>query len=165
MFPNISIHAQPNTMLKSLNNNTSPFSMDNLLSKIPPSASSPDEERENPSPNDVNRSSPIDRRELVLGFGGCFKSRMCSNCGNADCTSIQCRMELRSNDDGLKELKDTKPVLKFSVSAILGTENQARNVQNGKSIFMSIKSLILIIETTPKMTTKVNVPKFHGILK
>lgn len=135
MFPNITLHSQQtlsnSTMLKSLNNNTSPFSMDNLLSKIPPSAVSPDVERENPSPTDGGRSSPSDRGELLFGFGGCFKNRLCSNCGNIDCTLLHCRMQ---NGDGLKELKDSKPVLKFSVSAILGTENQTRSVQNGEDI-------------------------------
>lgn len=167
MYPNISIHNQSlfsnQTMLKSLNNNTSPFSMENLLSKNGKSSPeltesdrqdansndgarsqhecdrlSPNDKPEGvrQSPNERNehlRSSPsdkfdrIDRNDVFFGFSGCFKNRICSNCGQLDCNSLHCRI------NGVSEsVKDAKPVLKFSVSAILGTENQARNNVNGK---------------------------------
>lgn len=169
MFHNTALHFlnNPEKMLKSLNNNTSAFSMENLLSreKLSPEnleiindRNSADEiERSSlenfklthenlrltaqhekkvslsPTENtrsesDVDRLSPSsqgDRNDLFLRFNNCFKNRICSSCGRLDCNFFQCRM----NDN---VIKDNKPVLKFSVSAILGTEHQPKHIQTGK---------------------------------
>ncbi|XP_066257945.1 homeobox protein DBX1 isoform X2 [Euwallacea similis] len=136
-------------MLKSLNNNQNPFSMDNLLSngKISPemelecesnraedltdsdfkrssySPSSPKQEDEL-SDHTEERLSP-NHGDFFSRFN-CLRNRICSNCGRFDCNYLQCRL----NSDTL--IKDNKPVLKFSVSAILGDEK--REVQrNGCS--------------------------------
>lgn len=159
---NTALHFLQNTekMLKSLNNNTSPFSMENLLSreKLSPEnlelnldksdcgdskyshetklSLSPtenvqensDNERLSPPPN--NNTTSNDKNDNVFfKFNNCFKNRVCSNCGRLDCNFIQCRIQ---SDNCV--VKDNKPVLKFSVSAILGNEHhqQNRNVQNGK---------------------------------
>lgn len=170
---NTALHFLQNTekMLKSLNNNTSPFSMENLLSreKLSPEnlelnldksdgsdskyshetklSLSPienvqensDNERLSPPPNTTTTITTTanslnvinDKNDNVFfKFNNCFKNRICSNCGRLDCNYIQCRIQ---SDNCV--VKDNKPVLKFSVSAILGnTEHhqQSRNVQNGK---------------------------------
>lgn len=146
-------------MLKSFNNNTSAFSMENLLShgKISPenleiNIEKPEEDHQkfnhhhpelksSLSPAETSRSegendrlSPVvDKSDIFLRFP-CFKNRVCSNCGRLECNFFQCRI---SSSD----IKDTKPVLKFSVSAILGDEHhrqQQRNnhhhQQNGKCL-------------------------------
>lgn len=135
-------------MLKSLNNNTSPFSMENLLSreKLSPQTSElsedtesnfkfPADERKPIGAEDADlprldvendRLSPNDRNEMLARFNDCLKGRICSSCGRLDCNTFQCRMVVE---------KDTKPVLKFSVSAILGTENQqSKHVPSGKNL-------------------------------
>lgn len=152
MYPNISIHNQQHfsneTMLKSLNNNASPFSMDNLLSKMPPSGKTtpetPDGDRNQPehdanstdgarSQPESDRLSPNEKQDVFFGFSGCFKNRICSNCGQIDCNLLHCRMQGVSSENSVK---DAKPVLKFSVSAILGTDNQTRSIQNGKIYYV-----------------------------
>lgn len=146
-------------MLKSLNNNTNPFSMENLLSsgKMSPEnleiniteksqdeieRSSEDnykistEIKSSLSPNENTRSegemerlSPIEKNDVFLRFNNCIRSRLCSNCGRLDCNFFQCRL----NSDSI--IKDNKPVLKFSVSAILGDEKvPQRTNSSGKSI-------------------------------
>lgn len=154
-------------MLKSLNNNQSPFSMDNLLSSGKMSPEDLDGNKEDLldrtseenykihhhqqemlmkrslSPNigenrgkteeEEDRLSPIsstniqnDKNDVFLRFNNCLRSRICSNCGRFDCNFLQCRL----TSDGLK---DSKPVLKFSVSAILGDEKiEQRNSSSGK---------------------------------
>lgn len=155
-------------MLKSINNNQSPFSMDSLLSsgKISPEDLDSNKEdilersseenykihhhqqellmKRSLSPginesrgkveDEEDRLSPIpstnihnDRNDVFLRFNNCLRSRICSNCGRLDCNFLQCRLTSDS-------LKDSKPVLKFSVSAILGDEKiQHRNSNSGKS--------------------------------
>ncbi|KAH1011477.1 hypothetical protein HUJ04_000839 [Dendroctonus ponderosae] len=131
-------------MLKSLNNNQNPFSMDNLLSngKITPEMdlecesnraedlTDSDYKRNSYSPNSPKqedelsdhveeRLSPAERahNEFLSRFH-CIRNRICSNCGRLDCNYLQCRL----NSETL--MKDSKPVLKFSVSAILGDEKR-----------------------------------------
>lgn len=164
MFHNTTFHFLNSTekMLKSLNNNTSPFSMENLLSReklspenlevdrSPESERSPLETYRNAKPvfkychepklsssptentrseSESDRLSPSEKNEVFLRFNSCLKNRICSNCGRLDCNFLQCRMQGEN-----LTLKDNKPVLKFSVSAILGNEHQqeSKNVQNGK---------------------------------
>lgn len=151
-------------MLKGLNNNTSAFSMENLLSREKLSPSNLDNSDEtdrsslenfklshdhlkfgqhekkpslSPSDNaridpDNDRLSPVltgDKNDLFLRFNNCFnKNAICSSCGRFDCNFFQCRM----GESVVSTVKDSKPVLKFSVSAILGTENQPKHIQNGK---------------------------------
>lgn len=155
MYPNITIHPPSHftnqTMLKSLNNNTSSFSMENLLSKIPlrnkgksPSPEMPevhtnagegetnsnDEVRSHSEAERLSPSQHDARNDVFFGFSGCFKNRICSNCGQIDCNLLHCRMQ--SVNSEINSVKDNKPLLKFSVSAILGTENSRNNNQNGK---------------------------------
>lgn len=162
MFQNTTLHFFSNTekMLKSINNNTSSFSMDNLLSreKLSPEIDrSSDDDRQqllesirnsrqnfkfhqdaklSASPTDNTRSegesdrlTPTDKNEVFLRFNNCLKNRMCSNCGRFDCNYFQCRVQGEN-----LTIKDTKPVLKFSVSAILGNDHQQQktSIQNGK---------------------------------
>lgn len=152
MFQNTALHFLQSTekMLKSLNNNnTSPFSMENLLSreKLSPGNLEINLEKsegnegkyshesklslsptENTHESDNERLSPSEKNDVFLKFNNCFKNRICSNCGRLDCNFLQCRMQSDSC------VKDSKPVLKFSVSAILGNEHhqQNRSIQNGK---------------------------------
>lgn len=149
------LHLLQNTekMLKSLNNNNaSPFSMENLLSreKLSPenleildksdgsdskyshetklSLSPTENVQENISDNERLSPNTNDKNDVFFKFNNCFKNRLCSNCGRLDCNYLQCRIQ---SDNCI--VKDNKPVLKFSVSAILGNEHQQnRNVQNGK---------------------------------
>ena len=139
-------------MLKSFNNNTSPFSMENLLSngKISPEnleiniSDKQDEAEQNLkfghelksslSPAETTRSegesdrlTPTEKNDVFLRFNSCLKNRICSNCGRLECNFLQCRIS--------SDIKDTKPVLKFSVSAILGDEHhqqQRNSQQNGE---------------------------------
>lgn len=130
-------------MLKSINNNQSPFSMENLLSSA---VMSPEDKEEtyklhqhmlkrSPSPSvqqekmdeEDDRLSPVlsnDKNEMFLRFNNCLRSRMCSNCGRIDCNFLHCRLS--------DSIKDTKPVLKFSVSAILGDEKLQQRNSSGK---------------------------------
>lgn len=113
-------------MLKGLNNNNS-FSMESLLAENVESSNTPT------PPADEEASDVLVR---------CLKNtRVCSNCGRMDCNNfLQCcnsnRMVMGSDgiSGGGSIIKDSKPVLKFSVSAILGNEQPtSRNViQNGK---------------------------------
>ncbi|XP_072380378.1 uncharacterized protein Dbx [Diabrotica undecimpunctata] len=129
-------------MLKSINNHHNSFSMENLLSngKISPENldTSKDSEEFKTSPNphqhkmedEDDRLSPMssgslqaDKNDVFLRFNSCLRNRICSNCGRLDCNFLQCRLS-----DGIK---DSKPVLKFSVSAILGDDKlQQRNSNN-----------------------------------
>lgn len=137
-------------MLKSLNNNASPFSMESLLgngNRSPENADEKNEDSERNSEESYKMSetmgypmkcvSPEDGRsegeveeknDVFLKFGNCLKGRICSGCGRLDCNMLQCRL-------GTGDLiKDNKPVLKFSVSAILGDDrgHGARHEQNGE---------------------------------
>lgn len=64
----------------------------------------------------------------------------CSACGSADCCGANGCLEVGSEGRGGVVVKDagTKPVLKFSVSAILGDDagggQAARRAQNGKAV-------------------------------
>lgn len=69
------------------------------------------------SPEDSSRGSPPQRRDVL---------RLCSACGSADCGALHCRLQ---HDDSLA---DAKPVLKFSVSAILGTDSRAAVQHHGE---------------------------------
>ncbi|XP_057671106.1 homeobox protein DBX1 [Diorhabda carinulata] len=126
-------------MLKSINNNQNSFSMENLLSngKLSPEnleTSKDSEEFKNSHLNkiedDDDRLSPIssgslqaEKNDVFLRFNSCLRNRLCSNCGRLDCNFIQCRLS--------EGVKDSKPVLKFSVSAILGDDKtQQRNSNN-----------------------------------
>lgn len=163
MFHNTALHFinNPEKMLKSFNNNnTSAFSMENLLSREKLSPENLEIEREdserNPmekfpiqhdkklslSPSDNTRisesendrlspASPAEKNDIFLRFNNCFKNAICSSCGRLECNFFQCRM---SDGGGINSsvVKDNKPVLKFSVSAILGTENPTKHIQNGK---------------------------------
>lgn len=63
----------------------------------------------------------------------CLKNRVCSSCGRVDCNVLQCCNSRVVGGDGGGIIKDSKPVLKFSVSAILGNEQPtSRNIQSGK---------------------------------
>lgn len=112
-------------MLKGLNNNNNnnnSFSMESLLA-------------ENVVETTATASADEEAASDVLMR--CLKNRLCSNCGRMDCNNfLQCcnsRMTGGGGDGGI--LKDNKPVLKFSVSAILGNEQPtSRNVQNGEYI-------------------------------
>ncbi|KAF7277077.1 hypothetical protein GWI33_009470 [Rhynchophorus ferrugineus] len=146
MFQN-SLHlvAHRSKMLKSLNNPQNPFSMDNLLAG---GKSSPeiDLERQEElgdrggySPSFAKHEddlsdhvsegqlSPNDRSggDLLSRFS-CLRGRLCSNCGRLDCNYLHCRL----NSENL--IKETKPVLKFSVSAILGDEKRDGQKTGGK---------------------------------
>lgn len=105
-------------MLKGLNNNNNhSFSMESLLAEnvVESGATTADDEA-----GDV----------LVR----CLKNRVCSSCGRVDCNNVlQCCNSRVAGGDGGGIIKDSKPVLKFSVSAILGNEQPtSRNVQSGK---------------------------------
>lgn len=146
MFQLINQHHQK--MLKGLNNNNaSPFSMENLLSRgklSPENLDINDEDQEDnyknkteinnknclsPSETENDRLSPVERADLYFRFNG-FKNRICSNCGRMDCNFLHCRM------NSGEIVKDNKPVLKFSVSAILGDEPPTRSLQNGKCAYL-----------------------------
>ncbi|XP_050316297.1 homeobox protein DBX1 [Anthonomus grandis grandis] len=144
-------------MLKSLNNNQNPFSMENLLSngKISPISPEMDLECDPTRPEDLTeqdykrnsyspsstkleddlsdhleeRMSPNERSNQNDFFSrfNCIRSRICSNCGRLDCNFLQCRLTSES-----MIIKDSKPVLKFSVSAILGDEKREAQ-RNGSS--------------------------------
>lgn len=105
-------------MLKGLtNNNNHSFSMESLLAENVES----------------NTAQTDDESGDVLVR--CLKNRVCSNCGRVDCNNFLqcCNSRVAGGDSGGGIIKDSKPVLKFSVSAILGNEQPtSRNVQNGK---------------------------------
>ncbi|XP_008190706.2 homeobox protein DBX1 [Tribolium castaneum] len=107
-------------MLKSVN---SPFSMENLLSTPEPL----EEDRKSES----ERLTP-EKSDVFLRL----KNRICSNCGRLECNFFQCRIT--------SDIKDTKPVLKFSVSAILGDEHQQQrnNQQNENLLHVAPPSLL-----------------------
>lgn len=139
------VNSHREKMLKSINNNQSSFSMENLLSGA---GMSPEEKEEtfklhqhmlkrSPSPiaqpekidEEDDRLSPAlsnDKNDMFLRFNNCLRSRMCSNCGRIDCNFLQCRVS--------DSIKDTKPVLKFSVSAILGDEKLQQRNSSGECI-------------------------------
>ncbi|XP_031331915.1 homeobox protein DBX1 isoform X1 [Photinus pyralis] len=150
-------------MLKSLNH-TSPFAMENLLAKMQPNGKmSPenlviningkeenaednlriqDNSKSSLSPCDANRGdvesdrlSPIEKTDNYFNFNNCLKSRICSHCGRLDCNFLQCRM----HSDGI--IKDNKPVLKFSVSAILGNDEPEKN-RNDNLIHVAPPNLV-----------------------
>lgn len=138
-------------MLKSINQQNS-FSMENLLSngKISPenldTSKDSEEYKASPQPkieDDDDRLSPMssgslqaEKNDVFLRFNSCLRSRICSNCGRLDCNFIHCRLS--------EGIKDTKPVLKFSVSAILGDDKlQQRNHNiNGKNFTKNNLSLL-----------------------
>ncbi|XP_060533731.1 H2.0-like homeobox protein [Cylas formicarius] len=152
-------------MLKTLNNNQNPFSMDNLLAggKMSPEHLELDlgdqakedlvedgSKRDGYSPespahdedgleDQLDRLSPAEKsNEFLNRFNTCLRNRICSNCGRLDCNFFQCRF----GSDGL--IKDNKPVLKFSVSAILGDEKkeQNKNIKNENLIHVTPPSLL-----------------------
>ncbi|XP_025834872.1 homeobox protein DBX1-A [Agrilus planipennis] len=149
-------------MLKSLNNNSSPFLMENLLGhhgrlspenleiKIEENAalelqktaekltqenlrffqenykmpSSPTDS--NRSEGEIDRLSPNERKDKVLDFNNCFNN----------CNFFQCRLQ----SDQI--LKDSKPVLKFSVSAILGKDDTRRNLPTNPVVHVTPPALV-----------------------
>lgn len=137
------VNSHREKMLKSINNNQNPFSMENLLSSA---AMTPEDKEDtfkihqhmlkrSPSPpvqhdkmdEEDDRLSPTlsnDRTDMFMKFNNCLRSRMCSNCGRIDCNFLHCRLS--------DSIKDTKPVLKFSVSAILGDEKLQQRNTSGK---------------------------------
>ncbi|XP_044763572.1 homeobox protein DBX1 [Coccinella septempunctata] len=148
-------------MLKSLNNNASPFSMDSLLATGKMSPDNPDDKNLDDSERNSEESykmsetsgyptkcvSPENTRsegeaeeknDVFLKFGHCLKGRICSNCGRLDCSMLQCRL-------GTEDLmKDNKPVLKFSVSAILGDDrgHGTRNEHNDNLVHVTSPTLL-----------------------
>ncbi|CAH0549635.1 unnamed protein product [Brassicogethes aeneus] len=158
MYHTLQFLHQREKMLKSINNNaTNAFSMESLLSsgKISPenleiitdktadnledgmedsfeakrdvkTSMSPNENTRSENEND--RLSP-GKNDVFLPFNNCFKDRICSNCGRYNCNFFSCRFS-----DSAHLIKESKPVLKFSVSAILGNEKkeQRSNSQTGK---------------------------------
>lgn len=101
-------------MLKGLNNNNNnnnhSFSMESLLAD-----------------GDSKMTGEEEANDVLVR---CLKNRVCSSCGRVDCNLLQCCNRV-GGSDGM--IKDSKPVLKFSVSAILGNEQPtSRNIQNGK---------------------------------
>ncbi|KAJ8916065.1 hypothetical protein NQ315_010933 [Exocentrus adspersus] len=90
-----------------------------------------------------DRLSPVsatnihsDKHDVFLRFNNCLRSRICSNCGRLDCNFLHCRL----SSEGLK---DTKPVLKFSVSAILGDDKiQQRNTNSDNLVHVTPPSLL-----------------------
>ncbi|GJQ85889.1 hypothetical protein Trydic_g21745 [Trypoxylus dichotomus] len=196
MFHNTALHLlnNPEKMLKSLNNNTSAFSMENLLSreKLSPEnleiidRNSEDiersslenfrltqsEKKQSLSPSETTRSegendrlSPAlspEKNDVFLRFNNCFKnSGICSSCGRLDCNFFQCRM----NDTAVSTVKDNKPVLKFSVSAILGTENQPKHIQNGKLLPSAPKALLPKDQIPAVTATSPDVPGLPRALR
>ncbi|CAG9861241.1 unnamed protein product [Phyllotreta striolata] len=120
-------------MLKSFNHQTN-FSMENLLSNENPDASKDSEEyKASKMEEEDDRLSPIpvgglqaDRAgDVFLRFNTCLRNRICSNCGRLDCNFIHCRLS--------ESVKDNKPVLKFSVSAILGDEKLQQSNNNNNN--------------------------------
>lgn len=140
------VNSHREKMLKSINNNQSPFSMENLLSSTGMSVEDKEETlklhqhllKRSPSPvqqekieEDDDRLSPAlvnEKNDMFLKFNNCLRSRMCSNCGGIDCNFLHCRLS--------DSIKDTKPVLKFSVSAILGDEKLNQKDVIGKRKFL-----------------------------
>ncbi|XP_045467357.1 homeobox protein engrailed-like SMOX-2 [Harmonia axyridis] len=146
-------------MLKSLNNNASPFSMESLLSNGKMSPETVDEKNDESERNSeegyrVSESlgypskcvSPENARsegegeeknDVFLKFGNCFKGRICTNCGRLDCM-LRCRLSTE------ELMKDSKPVLKFSVSAILGDDrgHGGRNEQNDNLVHVTSPTLL-----------------------
>ncbi|KAL1502539.1 hypothetical protein ABEB36_007667 [Hypothenemus hampei] len=163
MFHNIHFLNHRSKMLKSLNNNQNPFSMDNLLSngKISPEmdlecdsnrAEDADDFKRSYSPTGSakqedelsdhveERLSPTGDRvqnDFLSRFNS-IRNRICSNCGRFDCNYLQCRL----NSENM--IKDNKPVLKFSVSAILGDEKRdgQKNGCNENLIHVAHPSLL-----------------------
>lgn len=158
---------QREKMLKSINNNaTSAFSMENLLNggKMSPENleiltekttdtmdESLEEQYENKhelktsmSPNENTRSENENDRltpeksDVFLPFNNCFKDRVCSNCGRYNCNFFSCRFSASEH-----LIKESKPVLKFSVSAILGNEKkeQRNNTQTGEYFVSGLEQL------------------------
>lgn len=125
-------------MLKGLNNNS--FSMESLLAGGGGGGGGVD--------TDNSESKATNEEDVIVR---CLKNRVCSNCGRMDCNLLQCcNRVLAGGGDGI--IKDNKPVLKFSVSAILGNEQPTnRNVQNG--------------EHPEKRTLVTNDTKFYKIFK
>ncbi|KAF5301063.1 hypothetical protein FQA39_LY10882 [Lamprigera yunnana] len=148
----------PERMLKSLNNSSS-FAMENLLAKMQhqphgkilpenliiningknEEKSNEDNSKSSLSPNDASRCegesdrlSPIDKNDYL----SCLKNRICSHCGRLDCNFLQCRM----HSDNM--IKDTKPVLKFSVSAILGNDEPEKSITNDNLVHVTPPNLI-----------------------
>lgn len=112
-------------MLKGLNNNNnnSSFSMESLLAENVGGATAADDDGGGGGADDV----------LVR----CLKNsnRVCSNCGRLDCNNVLqcCNSRGGGGEGGVGIIKDSKPVLKFSVSAILGNEQPtSRSVQSGE---------------------------------
>lgn len=126
----------PDRMLKSINNNSSsPFSMENLLAgaKLSPEnlVLNLHQSRTKGSPQDCKGDGRMAQQEeldgadrLSLDFNTCLRGR-CSSCGRLDCNFVECR-------DRESMTKDSKPVLKFSVSAILGDQEHGKNLHGGK---------------------------------
>lgn len=99
------------------------FKLHQQMLKRSPSPSLQQEKLE----EDDDRLSPAlsnEKTDMFLKFNNCLRSRMCSNCGRIDCNFLQCRLS--------DSIKDTKPVLKFSVSAILGDEKLQQRSNSGK---------------------------------
>ncbi|KAF5285188.1 hypothetical protein FQR65_LT13303 [Abscondita terminalis] len=79
-----------------------------------------------------DRLSPIDKTDYIT----CLKNRICSHCGRLDCNFLQCRMHSESI------IKDNKPVLKFSVSAILGNDEPEKTIANDNLIHVTQPNLV-----------------------
>lgn len=99
------------------------------------SSLSPNENTRN-SEGEMERLSPItggtggviEKNDVFLRFNNCLRGRLCSNCGRLDCNFFQCRLSSESC------MKDNKPVLKFSVSAILGDEKGPQRTNSSGKI-------------------------------
>lgn len=107
-------------MLKGLNNNNnnSSFSMESLLAG-------------GDSEGEAKTTAEEEANDVLVR---CLKNRVCSSCGRVDCNVLQCcNRVVAGGGGGEGMIKDTKPVLKFSVSAILGNEQPtSRSIQNGE---------------------------------
>lgn len=117
-------------MLKGFSNNSSSaFAMENLLAsgKLTPEnlVLNLHQSRVKASQECKGEPEELDGSDrLSLDINTCLRGR-CSNCGRLDCNIAECR--------GRESLtKDSKPVLKFSVSAILGDQEHGRNLHGGK---------------------------------
>lgn len=112
-------------MLKGLNNNNNnSFSMESLLAENVGGATTADDDGGGGADDVLVR---------------CLKNsnRVCSNCGRLDCNNVLqcCNSRGGGGEGGVGIIKDNKPVLKFSVSAILGNEQPtSRSVQSGEYI-------------------------------